>query len=613
MANRRITTAELDFDAIKSNLKTYLQGQSEFADYDFEGAGLSVLLDILAYNTHYNALYTNLAVNEMFLDSASKRESVVSIAKTLGYRPRSAVAPTAIIDVRVTSPSSTPTSLNLPKYTPFSTTISGTTYNFYTTQEYSTSLNGSEYLFENVEIKEGTYLQFRYTKASGTRFIIPNAGCDLSTLTVQVQESSSTGTYDTYVEGTNLLALNSTSKVYFVKEIENELYEVIFGDGTIGAALSNGNVVTLNYLVTNKDAANFASLFTYGGDSLVGGTVVATTSTPAYGGSEIENIESIRYNAPRHFSTQNRGVTVEDYKSLVTESVSNIEAVSVWGGEDNYPPVYGKVFLSIKPNNATTLTANQKTQIINEVLKPRNVVSITPEIVDPEYIHIAVTTSVYYNPRLTNRNANDIKSIVESTIANYNVTDLEKFDSIFRFSKLSRLIDAAEPSIVSNITKISLHKPVTPVYNTNAEYSFTLVNPIYNAGEGVAEDAVSTTPFYIDGDTENEYYMDDDGNGNLRLFYYVSSNVKNYVNNTFGTVNYSTGTVVVPSLNITSLGVGFTEFKFFIKPESYDVVSARNQIAVILDDEVDVTVITDTVSLGNLAGGTSYTFTSSRS
>ena len=611
MANKRINVADLSFDDIRGNLKSFMEGQSEFSDYNFEGSGLSVLLDVLAYNTHYNALYTNLAVNESFLDSASKRSNVVSIAKSLGYTPRSATAPRAVVDVRVTSTSSTPATLNLPKYSTFTTTISGQSYTFYTIEDYTTYLDGSQYLFQNVNIREGTQLSFKYTAAAGQRYIIPNAGADLATLTVQVQESAATGLYRTYSEGSNILGLTSTSEVYFVKEIENELYEVVFGDGTIGKALSNGNVITLNYIVTNKDAANSAKLFTYTGASLIGGTVTASTVSAASGGTDIEDIESVRFNAPRHYSTQNRGVTSEDYKSLITEEVSNVEAVSVWGGEDNDPPVYGKVYCSIKPVGATALTAVQKSQIITEVLKPRNVVSITPEIIDPEYIHVAVNSAVYYNPRLTTRSAADIKAIVEGVIQDYNTTDLEKFDSVFRISKLSRLIDASDPGIVSNITKVTLHKPISPVYGVDSQYKFNIINPIYSSGQ--PEDSITTTPFYMHGDADNEYYIDDDGKGNLRLYYLVSATERNYVNNNIGTVTYSTGTINVPTLNITTLGIGVTEFKFFIKPSSYDVVTARNQISVILDDEITVSVITDSFSLGNTGGGTNYTFTTSRS
>lgn len=611
MANRKINVSELDFDAIKTNLKTYMQGQSEFSDYEFEGSGLSVLLDVLAYNTHYNALYTNMAINEMFLDSAVKRDNVVSIAKGLGYTPRSATAPTATVNLTVTATSSTPATLTLPKFSTFTSTIDGEAYTFYTLEENTTYLDGSQYVFSNIQIKEGTQLSFKYTASTGQRYIIPNAGCDTSTLTVQVQESASTGLYETYYEGFNILGLDSTSKIFFIKEIDNQLYEVVFGDGTIGKALSNGNIVTLNYLITNKTAANSAKLFTYTGSSLLGGTVAVTTVSAASGGTDIEEIESIRYNAPRHFSTQNRGVTIEDYKSILTEEVSGIESVNVWGGENNNPPVYGKVFCSIKPVGANALTESRKASIKNEILKGRNVVSIIPEIVDPEFIHIAVESSVYYNPRLTTRSSLDIKSIVEGIIQNYNTTDLEKFDSIFRISKLSKLIDNSEPGIVSNITKVSIHKPLDPVFNVASQYKFVLVNPIYTSGQ--PENSILTSPFYISGDSVNEYYIDDDGVGNLRLYYFVSQNVKDYVNNNIGTVDYQTGTVDIPTLNITSLANNTNELTFYIKPSSYDVVSARNQIALILDDEIDVTVITDKLALGNSGGGTQHTFTSSRS
>ena len=611
MANKRIATAELDFDAIKSNLKSYLQGQETFSDYNFEGSGLSVLLDVLAYNTHYNALYNNLAVNEMFLDSASKRSSVVSLANNLGYTPRSATAPTATVNVVVSNTSSTPTTLTIPKYTAFTTTLSGETYNFYTTSEEQAILSGSTYTFSNVDLKEGQFLSFRYTVSSGQRYIIPNAGADLSTLTVRVQDNSGSSTYVTYTEATEFVQLTSTDKVYFVKEIENELYEIEFGDGTLGVALDNGNVVTLQYLVTNKDATNGASTFTYAGDSLLGGTVATTTVSAASGGTDLETIESIRYNAPLHYSTQDRGVTVDDYRSLINEYVSNVEAVNVWGGEDNDPPVYGKVFVSIKPTDADTLTAVQKNNVETQVLKPKNVVSVIPELVDPEFINVEVSTAAYYNPRLTSRTANDLKTLVTSTIETYNTTDLEKFDSIFRISKLSRLIDATEAGIVSNITTVVLNKVLSPTFNVASQYTFNLGNPIYS--EGVAEDSVLSTAFFIAGDATNEYYIDDDGVGNLRLFYFTSAGVRTYTNNSVGTVNYTTGVVTVPSLNITALGTNETVFKFTIKPSSYDVVASRNQIVRILDNQITVTMIQDQIALGNAAGGTNHTFTTSRS
>ena len=356
MANKNITTAELDFDAIKSNIKTFLQGQDAFQDYDFEGAGLSVLMDILAYNTHYNALYTNLAVNESFIDSASKRSSVVSRAKEIGYVPHSATGATATVNIVVSGTTSSPATLTLPAYSSFSTTIDGKSYTFYTTEAIVTSLASAKYTFTGVNIKEGNPLTFKYTVADGVQYIIPNTDVDLSTLKVRVQDNATSSVFNTFINQEEIINLDSTSQVYFVKEIEGQLYELEFGNDTIGKALANGNVVNLTYMTTNRTAANGAKVFTYTGSTLLGGTVAVTTTTPAVGGADIETIESIRYNAPRAYSSQNRAVTVEDYKSLIFRLYPEADTVNAWGGEDNVPASYGRVYLSIKPTSTTVLT-----------------------------------------------------------------------------------------------------------------------------------------------------------------------------------------------------------------------------------------------------------------
>jgi hypothetical protein len=612
MANKNITTAELDFDAIKSNIKTFLQGQAEFADYDFEGAGLSVLLDILAYNTHYNALYTNLAVNESFLDSASKRSSVVSRAKEIGYIPHSASCPTATVNIVVSSTTSTPASLTLPAYSSFTTTVDGVQYVFYNTEAISTSLSGSTYTFTGVKIKEGTPLSFKYTVASGVQYIVPNIDVDLATLSVRVQDNATSSVFNTFVNQEEILNLNGTSKVYFVKEIEGQLYELQFGNDTIGKALDNGNVVNINYMVTNKESANGARLFNYTGSTLLGGTVAVTTTAPAVGGSDLETIESIRYNAPRSYSAQNRAVTVEDYKALIFRLYPEAETVNAWGGEANVPPVYGKVFLSIKPKSTTFLTATQKNQIINEVLKQKNVVSITPEIIDPEYINLEINTTAYYNPRLTSKTEEELKTLVVDTIKAYNTENLESFTGIFRHSNLSADIDATEDSIISNITTIKLHREVEVQYNTNANYTIYLGNPIYDSG--VPEQSVTSTGFYIQGNDNIMYLEDlptDMTTGQLRMYYY-NIDIKTYYK-TFGTIDYSTGTITMPELEITGIDQTHNSiFELIIKPQSNDVVSIRNQLVTIPDSYINVTMILDKVSIGDPAGGANYQFTSSR-
>jgi hypothetical protein len=611
--SKRIQVSELDFDQIKSNLKNFMKGQSTFTDYDFEGSGLSTLLDVLAYNTHYNALYTNLAVNEMFLDSASKRSSVVSLAKSLGYTPTSATAARAIVNMQVTHPTSTPYSLTLPQYSAFSTTINGNSYTFYNMDAVTIIPPNGIYTFTNLELIEGTPLNFKYTVVDNQKYIIPNPNVDMSTLRVRVQDSASSDTFTTFVPATSLVELASDSNVYFSKEIDNGLFEIIFGDGIVSTGLTNGNVVHLDYFVTKGSLANGARQFVYNGSTLIGGTPVITTTSYATGGTAPESIDSIKFNAPRLYAAQNRAVTPDDYKALIYGSFPYISSVSVWGGEDNNPPVYGKTFICAKPTNAIKLTNQQKSDITTTLLSSRSVVSISPVIVDPDYINIALNVSVYYNDRKTIRNASQIASAVTDTIFAYDTSTLQKFDGIFRFSQLSRLIDTSDPSIVSNITTVTLRRQVAPRYNVSAEYSINLVNPIYSAN--VPEEAISSSGFYIKG-SDAIHYIQDDGIGNIQLYYFTSSrsavagSTKFIVNPKIGTVDYANGIINIKNLNITALAD--IDWEITIKPQSNDVVSAYTQIAQIARNYVTVNAIPDKTANGDLRGGKNYTFTSSR-
>ena len=611
--NRKIQTSDLDFDAIKANIKSYLEGQDTFRDYDFEGSSMSILLDILAYNTHYNALYTNLAVNESFLDSASKRSSVVSRAKEIGYIPHSATGAVAKVNIVVSNTTSTPASLTIPANQPFSATVDGSTYNFYNTEAAVATLSGSTYTFSDVEIKEGTPLEFKYTVADGVRYLIPNQDVDLSTVKVRVQENASSGTFETFVRQDELLDLDGTSKVFFVKEIEGELYELEFGNNTIGKELANGNVVTITYMTTNKTEANGARVFSYQGATLLGGNTAVTTTLAATGGTDVEDIESIRYNAPRYYTAQNRAVTTEDYKATIYRAYPDAQTINVWGGEDNIPAQYGKVFLSIKPETTNALTAAQKDLIITEILKNKNVVSITPEIVDPEYINLEVTTTVYYNPNLTTRALSDIKDLVIQTIKDYNNDHLESFTGIFKYSNLSRNIDATEDSILSNITTIKLHREIDVRYNSNTTYEINLGNPIYHSG--VPEQSVSSHGFMIAGYDQMMYLEDfpnsDNQTGYLKM-YYIENDIKNYIRN-FGEINYDTGYIKMNEIEITGIDTAASPaFELIIKPQSNDVASIRNQLVQIPDNNIFVNVIADKVAQGDQAGNSNYVFTSSR-
>ena len=590
-----------------------MKGQSQFTDYDFEGSGLSVLLDVLAYNTHYNALYTNLAVNEMFLDSASKRASVVSLAKSLGYTPSSATSARAVINMAVTNPNQTPSALTLPQYSSFSTVIEGRNYTFYNASEVTIVPVGGLYTFTNLELVQGTPLSFKYTVTDGQQFIIPNANADLSTLKVRVQESSTSDNFTTFIAATSLVDLAADSNVYFTKEIDGGLYELVFGDNIISSGLTNGNVVHLDYFVTKGSEANGARSFTYNGSNLIGGTPVITTVSIAAGGTEVESIDSIKYNAPRLYAAQNRAVTPDDYKALIYASFPYAQSVSVWGGEDNNPPVYGKTYICVKPYDVTKLTQQQKSDIKTTLLASRSVVSITPEIVDPEYINIALDVTVYYNDRKTIRSASEIATLVTDTIFRYDDANLQRFDGVFKHSHLSRLIDTTEPAIVSNITTVLMRRKVAPRYNVSAEYTLNLINPIFTAG--VPEDAITSTGFYIKG-SEELHFLQDDGVGNMQLYYNVASNNANtgstkfIVNPKIGTVDYANGIMNLKNLNITSLGDIDWEISF--KPQSNDVVSAYTQVAQIARDHLTVRAIADKTANGDLRGGKNYTFTSSR-
>jgi hypothetical protein len=437
MANKKINVAELDFDAIKQNIKTFLKGQETFQDYDFEGSGMSVLMDVLAYNTHYNALYNNMTINEMFLDSASKRNSVVSLSKMLGYVPRSAICSKATVSLTLTTTTVGPSVLTLPAYSTFSTSVNGVSYNFYNTSSYTITGSGTQYTFPDIKIIEGTPLTFNWTVAAGSIYVIPNSTVDLTTLKVQVQESSSSSVFETYTNGNDITIANSTTRVYFVKEIDDGLYQITFGDGIIGKKLDNGNVVHIEYMASNLSAPNGARLFNYTGSTLItNASVNISTSVPATGGAAAEDIESIRFNAPRTYAAQNRAVTPEDYKAVIYSALPNAKSVSVWGGEDNNPPVYGKIFVCVKPVDATKLTTAEKSNLISTILNSKNVVSVQPEIVDADYINIALTVTAYYNDRETTRSAAELKTIITNTIFDYDTNELERFESIFKFSKL---------------------------------------------------------------------------------------------------------------------------------------------------------------------------------
>jgi hypothetical protein len=584
MASNKLEVSDFDFDDIKTNLKTFLRSQSEFQDYDFEGSGFAILLDILAYNTHYLGFNANMLANEMYLDSADIRKNIISLAKMLGYTPSSVRTPTASIDILVGDGSGS--SITMTKGTAFTTTIDGTTYQFINNADVVTTPVNGVYRFSNVTIYEGTLVTFRYTADTtdtDQRFIIPSSLVDTSTLVVKVQNSSTDTTTNTYTLATGLATVQATSKVYFLQEVEDGKFEVYFGDNVIGSSLSNGNIVILEYIVTNVEAANGASTFT--ASTTIGGfsNLTITTNSNAHGGTPAETKESVRFNAPLQYSAQNRAVTTSDYESLVQSLYPNALSISAWGGEDDETPVYGTVKIAIKAASGSTLTTATKQSIVTQ-LKKYNVASVTPVIVDPETTSILLTSTVKYDEKLTTKTATTLKSDILSILTNYNTATLQKFDGVFRYSKVTSLIDNTDTSIVSNITTIKVRKNFTPILNTSSRYDIYFRNSLYNPVSGynsVNGGILESTGFKISGDSTNIFYLDDDGAGNIRRYRLVGS-VRTYVNNTQGTINYTTGQIILTSLNISSIenirGSASTVIELTVIPKSNDIVPVRDQI-----------------------------------
>ena len=614
----KLEISQLDFDGIKDNLKTFLSQQNEFTDYDFEGSGMNVLLDVLAYNTHYLGYNANMLANEMYLDSADQRTSVVSLAKQVGYTPRSSSAAIATIDVVVNNASGA--SLTMSRGTKFTTTVDETNYSFVNNADVSISPVDGAYKFSNLDVYEGTYLNYKYTANTSDidqRYIIPNDNVDTTTLTVKVQESISDSTTNTYKLATGITGIDSTSKVYFLQEVENGRFEVYFGDGVLGQAIADGNIVILDYITCNRDEANGASSFTLSGS--IGGfsNVTITTIGNAAGGDSPETIKSIKYNAPRDYTSQDRAVTADDYKVLVKSLYANAQSVQVYGGEDAATPDYGKVYISIKAKSGSNLTEVTKTSLVQS-LKSYAVASVTPVIIDPETTFIILETTFKYDSSSTTKDVSTIETNVLDAISLYNTDTLEDFTGMFRYSAVGKTIDEAESSILSNITKVKMYKNITPTLNSGIKYTLSFNNAFYNPHSGhnsTAGGIVSSTGFKINDDSSvNEHFLDDDGIGNIRV-YYLNGTVRVYTSSTFGTINYTTGELILTSAHITSIsnvdGAASTVVRITTTPSSNDVVPVRNQVLSIDTANSTITGSVDTIESGSSQAGTSYTTTSS--
>ena len=608
MASNKLVVSDFDFDNIKSNLKTFLQDQTQFSDYNFEGSGFAILLDTLAYNTHYLGFNANMLANELYLDSADIRKNIVSLAKMLGYTPASPRAPIANVNILLNN--ATGASVTMDKGTVFTSTVEGLTYQFVTNEDVTITPADGVYRFSNVNLYEGTLVTYRYTVDSSDvdqKFIIPSVNADTSTLKVTVQTSSVDTSTSTYTLATGLKSLTATTKTYFLQETDTGKFEIYFGDGVLGQNLADGNIVILEYIVTNKTEANGASIFTLSGSIDSFTNVSVSTNSSAQGGSEAETKESIRFNAPLQYTAQDRAVTTTDYETIIKSIYPNALSVSAWGGEDDETPVYGVVKIAIKAASGSTLTDATKQNIITS-LQPYNVASVRPEIIDPETTSIILSVNAKYDKKSTIKTAETLQSEIINAITDYNTNTLQSFDSVFRYSKLTGIIDDVDNAILSNITTLNIRKSFTPTLNSSTRYDIYFRNAIYNPHSG-HQAILSSTGFTVAGNA-NVMFLDDDSLGNVRR-YFLSSGIKTYVNNAQGTINYSTGQITIVSLNVSSVsnirGATSSVIELTVTPSSNDVVPVRNQILEIDIANSNVIVSEDTFVGGSAEAGVGYT------
>ncbi len=614
--SNKLVVSDYDFDAIKVNLKSFLQGQTSFQDYDFEGSSLNILLDILSYNTHYLAYLANMSTNELYLDSADIRNNIVSLAKMIGYTPSSPRAPMASIDIQLNN--ATGTSVTMSKGSVFTSTVENVSYQYITNSDVTITPSSGVYKFSNVPIYEGSLVTFKYTADItdvDQKFVIPSENADTSTLLVKVQNSSSDTTTNTYSLAGGYNSVDANSKVYFIQEGTDGKYAIYFGDGINGKSLSDGNVVILEYIVTNKSISNSASSFTLSGN--IGGftDVTITTVSNSQGGSDGEANDSIKHNAPLQYAAQDRAVTTTDYETLVQSIYPNALSVSAWGGEDDETPRYGVVKIGVKAASGSTLTETTKQDIVNK-LKPYNVASVRPEIIDPKTTSVLLTSTVKYDSKSTTKSSDTLKSEITTAVTNYNTNTLQKFDSVYRHSKLTGIIDNVDTSILSNITTIKIRKNFTPTLSSSTKYDIYFRNSLFNPHSGhnaIAGGILTSTGFKVTG-SDLEQFLDDDGNGNVRR-YYLSSGIRTYANDTQGTIDYTTGQITLNSLNVASIsnirGATSTVVELTVTPNSNDVVPVRDQIVEIDIANSTINVIADTFVGGSADAGVGYTTTSS--
>jgi hypothetical protein len=603
-ANSNIQITDLDFDTIKNNLKTYLRSQDTLKDYDYEGSALNTLLDVLAYNTQYNAFYLNMAANEMFLDTAIMRDSVVSQAKLMNYTPKSMIAASANVNI-VVNGVTTP-SLTLPRNTKFmSESINGTNYTFITpdTQTVEVNLATNVAEFSNIQLKQGIISTASFVVNNSTNpsslFTIPDSGIDTTTLLVTVSQSSGNTAYEIYKESKSFLSLDSSSKVYFLQEGLGGNYEIYFGDDILGKKLSDGNVISISYISTSgtesAGANSFILMDTIGGFSNT--TVYGVTAASA--GSDRESISSIKFQAPKAYSSQGRAVSKEDYITAIQQNKLGyaFDSVNVWGGEENVPPSYGAIFISMKPSGAYAFTQTQKDKIINEVIKPISVMTVVPKIVDPDYTYLQITANVLYDPKRTNLSPAQLQSEVKNTLSNYSASSLNTFNSTFSMTDFNEVIKNTNQSIVANEITLQVQKKFYPNLVTPTTYNLYYGSKLK---KGMFESGVNSTPSFqirnplnkaqiIDGVFIEEVPSSTGGVESISIlnpgFSYQSAPTVTIKGNGTGATAYAilNNNGTIKSVIVTNKGSGYTSAIAVVTPTYGDTTGQSGSLVVSLE------------------------------
>lgn len=571
----------LDYFEIRNSLRDYLRANSDFTDYDFEGSVFSNLLDLLAYNTYYTAFNTNMVANEMFLDSATLRDNVISIAKQLGYTPRSATAPEADINCTIdVSSTGTLNFLVFKRGSGFITTIDNGLYQYILQDDAKAAVNGNQAIFENLKIYEGTLIKQYLTVGSNVpEVILDNVGIDVSTIRVNVYDSSTSTTFNIYTLSENILTLSPASQVFFVTEVEDENYKVSFGDGILGKNLTPGQYVEVTYMVTAGEVTNSARVFTFNGivedeNGVIFGidNVSVTVNSASYGGASIETVDSIKRNAPSLFGTQNRAVTSADYEAICRRIYPSIADVYSFGGEESNPPEYGKVKIVIKPSNAAFLTSFTKRQIQNEI-KKFSVGSVTPEIIDSSILYIELKSKIYFQSSLTNKKPDAIRSAIIKNVESYlKNSDTEKFGGKFRYSRLVSAIDSTDKSVRSNLTEIIMRKDFYPSLNNKAYYELCFNNPFDYDND---ELALTSTGFVVQEYPNFTSYIED-RDGKIVLYRLDSqTGTKIILNSNIGNINYVTGEVQMFDVTIIKGSFDDNRIEVRLRPQFNDIIAIR--------------------------------------